>query len=48
MIDNCEISPETIVKHLANKVIEVIPLLVGGSTKIAFLNAHGAPYKSKN
>ena len=48
MIDKDVIDPEPKARELANKVIDVKPLLMGGTTKIAFLNIHGAPTKSTN
>ena len=48
MIGKDVIDPETKVHELVNKVIDVKPLLMGGTTKIAFLNIHGAPSKSIN
>ena len=48
MIGKDVIDPETKAHELANKVIDVKPLLMGGTTKIAFLNIHGAPTKSTN
>ena len=48
MIGKDVIDPETKAHELDNKVIDVKPLLMGVTTKIAFLNNHGAPTKSTN
>ena len=43
-----QIDPNSQVSKLENLVIEVKPLLLGGATKIAFINMHGAPNKLNN